>query len=457
MSLPMPLSEGTTSFSAGASRKSLVSAVSEGFTSTSPATPSPRSSAMRSARQLPIDRPMRKISPECPRSSSYARSVSAYQSSHRVCAMSCQVVPWPGSRGRETVSPAVARWSAQGRSEAGLPVKPWQSRTPVLPPEWKKGSAPGITGMPAVLSRLRSPASSHATTTERTPQGRSGHGAGKLASGRRARRPSPSGQALPVVVWTWEHVSMGYWVVKAILGPLLAILFRPWSDGAENVPREGPAILAWNHLSFSDHFFGPLPLPRKVTFLAKSEYFTGRGVKGLISKAFFRGVGQIPVDRSGGEASARALRTGLRVLGEGKLLGIYPEGTRTPDGRLYRGKTGVARLALESGVPVIPCAMIGTFELQPPGHVLPRLSSRPGVRFGRPLDFSRYAGLKSDRLVLRAVTDEIMYAVMNLSGQEYVDEDAQRAKKRAKPGTPARSGDGAGPDGTAAPNPVTTS
>jgi 1-acyl-sn-glycerol-3-phosphate acyltransferase len=154
---------------------------------------------------------------------------------------------------------------------------------------------------------------------------------------------------------------MGYWVVKAILGPLLAILFRPWAEGADNVPREGPAILAWNHLSFSDHFFGPLPLPRKVTFLAKSEYFTGRGLKGLISKAFFHGVGQIPVDRSGGEASERALRTGLRVLGEGKLLGIYPEGTRTPDGRLYRGKTGVARLALESGAPVIPCAMIGTF------------------------------------------------------------------------------------------------
>jgi len=243
---------------------------------------------------------------------------------------------------------------------------------------------------------------------------------------------------------------MGYWVAKAILGPILAILFRPWSEGADNVPREGPAILAWNHLSFSDHFFGPLPLPRKVTFLAKSEYFTGRGLKGLISKAFFRGVGQIPVDRTGGEASERALRTGLRVLAEGKLLGIYPEGTRTPDGRLYRGKTGVARLALESGAPVIPCAMIGTFELQPPGRLLPRLSIRPGTRFGKPLDFSRYAGLESDRLVLRAVTDEIMYAVMNLSGQVYVDEDAQRAKKRAKPGGAAAPG-AAAPDSAAAP------
>jgi len=253
-------------------------------------------------------------------------------------------------------------------------------------------------------------------------------------------------EARPAVLWglrisapTWDDVNVFYWVVKAILGPILAIVFRPWAEGIDNVPREGPAILAWNHLSFSDHFFGPLPLPRKVTFLAKAEYFTGRGPKGLISKAFFHGVGQIPVDRSGGEASERALTTGLRVLRERRLLGIYPEGTRTPDGRLYRGKTGVARLALESGAPVIPCAMIGTFELQPPGHVVPRLRIRPGVKFGRPLDFSRYAGLESDRLVLRAVTDEIMYAVMNLSGQEYVDEYAQRAKSRGKSRTAVSS------------------
>ncbi len=240
---------------------------------------------------------------------------------------------------------------------------------------------------------------------------------------------------------------MFYWVVKAILYPILTIVFRPWAEGTENVPREGPAILAWNHLSFSDHFFGPLPLPRKVTFLAKAEYFTGRGPKGLASKAFFRGMGQIPVDRSGGEAGERALRTGLRVLAKGQLLGIYPEGTRTPDGRLYRGKTGVARLALESGGPVIPCAMIGTFEFQPPGRLLPRFRIRPGVKFGQPLDFSRYAGLESDPLVLRAVTDEIMYAVMSLSGQVYVDEYAQRAKMRA-------ASDGAAP--APAPQPETS-
>lgn len=240
---------------------------------------------------------------------------------------------------------------------------------------------------------------------------------------------------------TCDHVNVFYWVVKAILAPLLRLVFRPWAEGTENVPRDGAAIVASNHLSFSDHFFGPLPLPRKVTFLAKAEYFTGRGLKGLVSKAFFRGLGQIPVDRTGGEASDRALRTGLRVLAAGRLLGIYPEGTRTPDGRLYRGKTGVARLALESGAPVIPCAMIGTFELQPPGTIIPRFRIRPGVKYGKPLDFSRYAGLESDRLVLRAVTDEIMYELMNLSGQEYVDEYAQRAKaRRVQRKVPAYSG-----------------
>jgi 1-acyl-sn-glycerol-3-phosphate acyltransferase len=223
---------------------------------------------------------------------------------------------------------------------------------------------------------------------------------------------------------------MFYWVVKAILAPILRLVFRPWAEGADYVPRTGPAILASNHLSFSDHFFAPLPLPRKVVFLAKSEYFTRRGVKGLFSKAFLSGIGQIPVDRSGGKASERALSTGLRALAEGYLLGIYPEGTRTPDGRLFRGKTGVARLVLEARVPVIPCAMIGGFEFQPPGKIAPQLRIRPGVRFGKPLDFSRYYGLETDRIVLRAITDEIIYEIMKLSGQEYVDEYAQGHKSR---------------------------
>jgi 1-acyl-sn-glycerol-3-phosphate acyltransferase len=228
----------------------------------------------------------------------------------------------------------------------------------------------------------------------------------------------------------WNHGRMFYWVVKAILAPILRLLFRLGAEGTQYVPRTGPAIIASNHLSFSDHFFAPLPLPRKVVFLAKSEYFTGPGIKGLFSRLFFSGVGGIPVDRSGGAAGERSLATGLRVLASGNLLGIYPEGTRTPDGRLFRGKTGVARLALEARVPVIPCAMIGGFEFQPPGKLAPRLAIRPGVRCGKPLDFSRYYGLEHDHMVLRAMTDEIMYELMKLSGQEYVDEYARRAKPR---------------------------
>ena len=220
---------------------------------------------------------------------------------------------------------------------------------------------------------------------------------------------------------------MGYWIVKAILTPILRVLFRPWVEGLDNVPKEGAAILASNHLSFSDSFFLPLVVPRRITFLAKAEYFTGRSLKGRLKAAFFKGVGQVPIDRSSGSAAEAALQTGLRVLSHHDLLGIYPEGTRSPDGRLYRGKTGVARMALESGVPVLPVAMINTFEIQPPGQVMPKIM-RVGVRIGKPLDFSRYAGLAHDRFVLRSVTDEIMYELMQLSGQEYVDQYAAKAK-----------------------------
>jgi 1-acyl-sn-glycerol-3-phosphate acyltransferase len=218
-----------------------------------------------------------------------------------------------------------------------------------------------------------------------------------------------------------------YWVVKAILTPFLRIFFRPWVEGGEHIPTDGPAILASNHLSFSDSFFLPLVVPRRVTFLAKADYFTGKGVKGRLSKAFFSGVGQVPIDRSGGAASEGALNTGKRILAEGKLLGLYPEGTRSPDSRLYRGKTGVARMALESGVPVLPVAMINTDHIQPTGRIIPRLG-RVGVKIGAPLDFSRYAGMEGDRFVLRSVTDEIMYELMLLSGQEYVDTYATKAK-----------------------------
>jgi 1-acyl-sn-glycerol-3-phosphate acyltransferase len=219
-----------------------------------------------------------------------------------------------------------------------------------------------------------------------------------------------------------------YWFLKrVILGPILRVVYRPWAEGLEHVPATGPAIVASNHLSFSDSLFMPLVVPRRVTFLAKSDYFTGRGIKGWLTRVFFRGIGQVPVDRAGGKASEAAIGTALKILGRGDLLGIYPEGTRSPDGRLYRGKTGVARMALEAKVPVIPVAMIDTEKMQPPGRLIPRIM-RPGLRFGKPLDFSRYEGMEEDRYVLRSVTDEIMYALMDLSGQEYVDTYAQRAK-----------------------------
>lgn len=232
---------------------------------------------------------------------------------------------------------------------------------------------------------------------------------------------------------------MLYWFLKyVVVGPWLRVLFRPWVEGAEHVPDEGAAILASNHLSFSDSFFLPLVVPRPITFLAKSDYFTGPGVKGFFTKMFFAGVGQVPVDRSGGRASEAALRTGLRILGEGSLLGIYPEGTRSPNGTLYRGKTGLARMAMEAGVPILPVAMIGTYEIQPPGQLRPGLR-RVGIRIGRPLDFSRYEGLENDRFVLRSVTDEVMYELMSLSGQEYVDMYATRAKELIAQGSPADS------------------
>jgi 1-acyl-sn-glycerol-3-phosphate acyltransferase len=224
-----------------------------------------------------------------------------------------------------------------------------------------------------------------------------------------------------------------YWVVKYTLGVGLTVVFRPWSRGRRNVPRHGPVILASNHLSFADHFFGPLPLPRKVVFLAKAEYFTKPGIMGVVSKAFFSGTGQIPIDRTGGAASDEALRLGLRVLAEGKVLGIYPEGTRSRDGLLHKGRTGVARLTLESRAPVVPCAMIGTFEFLPSGSFRPSMRIRPGVIFGEPLEFSRYYGQEDDRDALRTVTDEIMRAIEKLSGQQYVDSYARKATEEGQP------------------------
>jgi len=219
-----------------------------------------------------------------------------------------------------------------------------------------------------------------------------------------------------------------YWFLKWIaLGPWLKLVFRPHVEGAENVPASGSAILASNHLSYADWLFMPLTLPRRVTFAAKTEYFTNPGIKGWFQKKFFAGAGQVPIDRSGATAAEDALASARQILGDGELFGIYPEGTRSHDGRLYRGKTGVARLALETGVPVIPVAVLGTDVVAPPGKKFGTFT-RPCVRFGKPLDFSRYEGMEKNRYILRAITDEIMYEIMQLSGQEYVDTYATKAK-----------------------------
>jgi len=209
---------------------------------------------------------------------------------------------------------------------------------------------------------------------------------------------------------------MKHWVI----GPLLTTVFRPWVKGLENVPRTGPLIVVCNHLSFVDSVFLPLMIDRQMAFLAKSDYFTGKGIKGWFIRFFMTSAGQLPIDRSGGKASEASLNAGLQVLADGGVLAIYPEGTRSPDGRMYRGRTGVARMILEAHVPVIPAAVIGTEKVMPLGSNIPKVH-RVGVVFGEPLDFSRFEGMESDRFVLRSITDEIIYEMNKLSEQEYVD------------------------------------
>ena len=221
---------------------------------------------------------------------------------------------------------------------------------------------------------------------------------------------------------------MFYWLMKHIfLGPFLKAVFRPWVSGAENLPKNGAVIVASNHLSFVDSIFLPLMLDRRVVFLAKSEYFTSPGPKGLLKKLTFIALGQVPVDRSGGRRSEAALITGLQVLADGKCLGIYPEGTRSPDGRLYKARTGIARLAIESGAPVIPVAMFNTDKIQPTGQVLPNIK-RVGMTFGEPMYFE---GDSRDALFLRECADAIMKRIQQLSGQEYVDSYAVKGAKSA--------------------------
>lgn len=223
---------------------------------------------------------------------------------------------------------------------------------------------------------------------------------------------------------------MFYWFMKNLVaGPLLKTAFRPWVTGHENIPKTGGVIMASNHLSFIDSVFLPLVMDRRISFLAKSDYYTGRGAKSWLTKTFLTATGMIPIDRSGGKASEASLETGLGVLARGEILGIYPEGTRSPDGRLYRGRTGVARMILEAGVPVVPVAMIDTEKAMPIGSKIPKVR-RIGIAIGKPLDFSRFEGMEGDRFILRSITDEIMYELHRLSGQEYVDAYASSVKEK---------------------------
>jgi 1-acyl-sn-glycerol-3-phosphate acyltransferase len=223
---------------------------------------------------------------------------------------------------------------------------------------------------------------------------------------------------------------------RGLIGPAVHVVFRPQAEGVEHIPPDGPALLVANHQSFSDSIFMPLATPRPVKFLAKAEYFTGGGLKGRLSAGFFRGVGSVPIDRSGARAADAALGTALRLLEEGQIVGLYPEGTRSPDGRLFKGRTGAARIALTAGCPVLPCAIAGTEYVQPTGKLMPRVA-KVTVVFGPPLDFSRYSGglweavrgTDAEHTVLRAVTDEIMHTLVRMTGREYVDRYASEVKK----------------------------
>lgn len=226
---------------------------------------------------------------------------------------------------------------------------------------------------------------------------------------------------------------MRYWILKTlVVFPLLHLFFRIEVHGRENLPKRGAAIIAPNHLSVIDSVFVPTLIRRHVAFLAKEQFFAGRGFGASVRRGFMQAMGQLRIDRGGGAESASALGGGADVLREGRLLGIYPEGTRSPDGRLHRGRTGIARMILEVPSPVIPVAIFGTPEIMPKGSKFPKLGRRVVVVFGAPLDFSRFAGLAEDRFVLRAITDEIMHEIRCLSAQEYVDVYAANARRPAR-------------------------
>jgi 1-acyl-sn-glycerol-3-phosphate acyltransferase len=239
---------------------------------------------------------------------------------------------------------------------------------------------------------------------------------------------------------------MTYWVLKAILTPILRFFYRVRVEGAEHLPAEGPVIMAGNHISFCDSVFLPLVLKRRITFVAKAEYFEDPKTAWI-----FRALGQIPIKREGGSASERALASAREVLLGRGIFGIYPEGTRSPDGRLYKGHTGVGRLALQVRAPVVAVAMIGTREAQPIGQVMPRLFMPITVRFSEPMAWERYYDRADDPLLLRQITDEIMFKIRELSGQEYANRYAKRKDTAESGGSdPARLAGRPGPNGASA-------
>jgi 1-acyl-sn-glycerol-3-phosphate acyltransferase len=207
-----------------------------------------------------------------------------------------------------------------------------------------------------------------------------------------------------------------YWVLKVVLTPIVYLLVRVKVEGRERVPKRGPVILACNHRSFLDSIFIPMVVHRRVTFVAKAEYFDDAK-----TAWFFRGCGQIPIRREGGSASERALASATEVLQKGGVFGIYPEGTRTRDGFLHRGHTGIARLSMRNNAPIVPIGMIGSDEVQPVDRKMPNLFRRVTIRFGEPIDPQRYAGQENEHLALRELTDEVMFEIGELSGYQYVD------------------------------------
>lgn len=212
-----------------------------------------------------------------------------------------------------------------------------------------------------------------------------------------------------------------YRLLRFVLRPILRTLYSVRWEGLDGFPNDGPCIVASNHLSFLDSFFIPLCVPRRMVFLAKAEYF-----ESWKTAWFFKALGMIPVKRDAKSQAEAALHSGIEVLEQQGVLGLYPEGTRSPDGRLWRGRTGVARLTLRAKVPVVPVGLLGTRDVMPKDRKIPRLTGRVTVRFGSPLYFERYYEEAEDRFVLRAVTDEIMFEIMTLSGQTYIDEYATR-------------------------------